>query len=627
MIATMEEMNARIASLTKAFDEKILGQDGKRHIVLCGGTGCLSSHSEEIKNRFETVIKEKGLEDKVTVNLVGCFGFCSQGPFVKIYPEDTLYRMVKIEDVDEIVETDLIDNKIVERLLYVEPTTNEKKIKQDDILFYKKQRRVALHGCGVINPEDINEALGMGGYQGLKRALTMTRQEVIDEVLKAGLRGRGGGGFPSGKKWQFAYNQDSDEKYVVCNGDEGDPGAFMDRSILEGNPLAVIEGMVIAGYAIGASNGYFYVRAEYPTALKRLRIAIKQAEELGLLGDHILGTSFSFRCHIRLGAGAFVCGEETALLHSIEGKRGMPRPRPPFPAVSGLWGKPTIVNNVETLACVPFILREGSEEFAKVGTENSKGTKVFALGGNVNNVGLVEVPMGTTLRELIFDIGGGIPNGKKFKAIQTGGPSGGCLTEEYLDEPIDFDNLVAKGSMMGSGGAIVMDEDTCMVDVAKFYLEFICDESCGKCTPCRIGTKRMLEILTKITEGKGEMSDLDELEELSETVQTNSLCALGQTSANPVNSTLQHFRDEYIAHIVDKKCPAHVCKNLMEYHIDKDKCIGCGLCARNCPVHCIKETDYKPEGHKRNSMAIDTSACIKCGLCMSNCRFKAIEKR
>ena len=627
MIKSMEEMNAHIASLTKAFDDKILGKDGKRHVVLCGGTGCLSSHSEEIKKRFETLIDEKGLNDCVTVNHVGCFGFCSQGPFVKIYPEDTLYRMVKIEDVEEIVETDLLHNKIVERLLYVEPTTKEKKIKQDDILFYKKQRRVALHGCGVINPEDIKEALGMGGYQGLKHALSMTQQEVIDEVLKAGLRGRGGGGFLTGKKWQFAYNQNSDEKYVVCNGDEGDPGAFMDRSILEGNPLAVIEGMVIAGYAIGASDGYFYVRAEYPTAIKRLRIAIKQAEECGLLGDHILGTSFNFRCHIRLGAGAFVCGEETALLASIEGRRGMPRPRPPFPAVSGLWGKPTIVNNVETLACVPFILREGSEEFAKVGTEKSKGTKVFALGGNVNNVGLVEVPMGTTLRELIFDIGGGIPNGKKFKAIQTGGPSGGCLTEEYLDEPIDFDNLVAKGSMMGSGGAIVMDEDTCMVDVAKFYLEFICDESCGKCSPCRIGTKRMLEILTKITEGKGEMSDLDELEELSETVQNNSLCALGQTSANPVNSTLLHFKDEYIAHIVDKKCPAHVCKTLLEYQIDKDKCIGCGLCARNCPVHCIKELDYKPEGHKRNSMSIDSSKCIKCGLCMSNCRFKAIEKR
>ena len=415
-------------------------------------------------------------------------------------------------------------------------------------------------------------------------------------------------------------------KYVVCNGDEGDPGAFMDRSILEGNPLAVIEGMMIAGYAIGAQNGYFYVRAEYPTAVSRLRLAIKQARELGLLGDHILGTDFSFDCHLRLGAGAFVCGEETALLNSIEGKRGMPRPRPPFPAVKGLWGQPTIINNVETLACVPFILREGADQFASVGTERSKGTKVFALGGKVNNVGLVEVPMGTTLRELIYDIGGGIPNGKKFKAIQTGGPSGGCLTEEFLDEPIDFDNLVAKGSMMGSGGAIVMDEDNCMVDVAKFYMEFICDESCGKCSPCRIGTKRMLEILTRITEGKGTMEDLEELDELSETVKANSLCALGQTAANPINSTLSHFRDEYLAHIVDKKCPAHVCKNLMEYHIDPDKCIGCGMCARNCPANCIHSTDYTAPGHKKASMEIDTSACVKCGTCISACRFNAIEK-
>ncbi|MBO7531092.1 MAG: 4Fe-4S binding protein, partial [Lachnospiraceae bacterium] len=427
-------------------------------------------------------------------------------------------------------------------------------------------------------------------------------------------------------KWSFAQASESDEKYVVCNGDEGDPGAFMDRSILEGNPLAVIEGMMIAGYAIGASNGYFYVRAEYPIAVNRLKIAIKQAREIGLLGENILGTGFNFDCHIRLGAGAFVCGEETALLNSIEGKRGMPRPRPPFPAVKGLWQKPTIVNNVETLACVPFIMREGAAEFAKVGTEGSKGTKVFALGGKVNNVGLVEVPMGTTLRELVYDIGGGIPGGKKFKAIQTGGPSGGCLTGKYLDEPIDFDNLVKKGSMMGSGGAIVMDEDNCMVDVAKFYMEFICDESCGKCSPCRIGTKRILEILTKITEGKGTMEDLDVLEELSTTIQKNSLCALGQTAANPVNSTLKHFRDEYIAHIVDKKCPAHVCKSLMQYKIDPEKCIGCGMCARNCPAGCIERTDYIPEGHKLASFKIDPEKCVKCGLCMSNCKFKAIDK-
>ena len=627
MIKTVEQFNEKVAACTACLDEKLKGLDDKRHIVLCGGTGCLSSHSDEIKARFEKVLKEKGAEDKATVNLVGCFGFCSQGPFVKIYPEDTLYRLVKIEDVEEIVEKDILGGEVIERLLYVDPATGQKVAKQDEINFYKKQRRVALHGCGVINPEDIDEALGMGAFQGLRRALTMTQQEVVDEVLASGLRGRGGGGFPSGRKWQFALNVKSDEKYVVCNGDEGDPGAFMDRSILEGNPLAVIEGMVIAGYAIGAQNGYFYVRAEYPIAVRRLRIAIKQAEEIGLLGDNIMGSDFSFRCHVRLGAGAFVCGEETALLNSIEGKRGMPRPRPPFPAVKGLWQKPTIVNNVETLACVPFILRNGFAEFAKVGTEGSKGTKVFALGGKVNNVGLVEVPMGTTLRELIYDIGGGIPNGKKFKAIQTGGPSGGCLTEEFLDEPIDFDNLVKKGSMMGSGGAIVMDEDNCMVDVAKFYMEFICDESCGKCTPCRIGTKRMLEILTRITEGKGTMQDLEELEELSDTVKTNSLCALGQTAANPINSTVAHFRDEYIAHIVDKKCPAYVCKNLMEYHIDPDKCIGCGMCARGCPANCITRTDYTAPGHKLASMAIDASKCVKCGACMSTCKFKAIEKR
>ena len=627
MIKTIDELNEVIAARTRSLDDKIMGADGRRHIVLCGGTGCLSNHSKELKERFEELIKEKNLEYRVAVNMVGCFGFCSQGPFVKIYPEDTLYRMVQLEDVDEIIEKDIIGGQVVEHLLYEEPSTGEKVSRQDDINFYKKQRRVALYGCGVINPEDIHEALGMGAFQGLKRALSMSRQEVIDEVLASGIRGRGGAGFPTGRKWQFAYNSQSDEKYVVCNGDEGDPGAFMDRSILEGNPLAVIEGMMIAGYAIGAQNGYFYVRAEYPIAVNRLRIAIKQAKEEGLLGKNILGTDFSFDCHLRLGAGAFVCGEETALLNSLEGKRGMPRPRPPFPAVKGLWGQPTIINNVETLACVPFILREGAAHFAEVGTERSKGTKVFALGGKVNNVGLVEVPMGTTLRELIYDIGGGIPGGKKFKAIQTGGPSGGCLTEDFLDEPIDFDNLVAKGSMMGSGGAIVMDEDNCMVDVAKFYMEFICDESCGKCSPCRIGTKRMLEILTRITEGRGKLEDLDELAELSQTVKTNSLCALGQTAANPVNSTLSHFRDEYLAHIVDKKCPAHVCKNLMEYYIDPEKCIGCGLCAKGCPADCIKKTDYKAPGHKLVSMEIHSDECLKCGSCISVCRVNAIEKR
>ena len=627
MIKNFNELNEMTQKCSACLSAKFTGADGKRHIVLCGGTGCLSSHSAEIMDEFNRLLKEKGLEDKATVNQVGCFGFCSQGPFVKIYPEDTLYRMVAIEDVAEIVEKDIIGGEVVERLLYVDPVTAEKVSKQEDINFYKKQVRIALHGCGSLNPEKIEESLGSGAFQGLAKALQMDRADVIKEVLDSGLRGRGGGGFPTGRKWQFAYAQPEGEKYVVCNGDEGDPGAFMDRSILEGNPLAVIEGMMIAGYAIGAQNGYFYVRAEYPIAVNRLRFAIKQAEELGLLGDNILGTGFSFRVHIRLGAGAFVCGEETALLNSIEGQRGMPRPRPPFPAVKGLWESPSIINNVETLACVPYILREGAAKFAQSGTEKSKGTKVFALGGKVNNVGLVEVPMGTTLRELIYDIGGGIPGGKKFKAIQTGGPSGGCLTAEDLDASIDYDNLVAKGSMMGSGGAIVMDEDNCMVDVAKFYMEFICDESCGKCTPCRIGTKRILEILTKITDGKGTMEDLTALEELAENVKANSLCGLGQTAPNPVLSTLKHFRDEYIAHIVDKKCPAHVCKNLMIYAIDKDKCFGCGLCAKKCPVNAIVKTDYVAPGKKLPAYTIDTEKCIKCGMCIASCKFKAIEKK
>ena len=623
---TFNELESKICSCTDALNAKLDGSNGKRAILLCGGTGCLSSNSLEIKARFEQLIAENKMEDKVSVNIVGCFGFCSQGPFVKIYPEDTLYRLVKEKDVEEIFQEDIMEGRIVQRLLYVEPLTGEKVAKQDDINFYKKQKRVALHGGGVINPEDINEAMGYGAFQGLKRALSMEPKAVIDEVLASGLRGRGGGGFPTGRKWQFAYNSVSDQKYVVCNGDEGDPGAFMDRSILEGNPYAVIEGMMIAGYAIGASEGYFYVRAEYPIAVNRLRNAIKQMNEAGILGENILGSGFSFQAHIRLGAGAFVCGEETALLNSIEGKRGMPRPRPPFPAVKGLWGEPTIVNNVETLACVPYILREGAAEFASCGTEKSKGTKVFALGGKVNNVGLVEIPMGTTLRELIYDIGGGIPDNKKFKAIQTGGPSGGCLTAEALDEPIDFDNLVAKGSMMGSGGAIVMDEDNCMVDVAKFYMEFICDESCGKCSPCRIGTKRMLEILTRITEGNGTMKDLEELEELGKTVQANSLCALGQTAANPIMSTLKHFRHEYLAHIQDKTCPAKVCKNLINYTIILDKCVSCGRCAKACPVGAIYKTDYIAPSNKFPSWQIDDAKCIKCGSCLATCKLKAIIK-
>lgn len=620
-IKTLQDLENKIARCSECVSNKFSGKDGKRHIVVCGGTGCLSSDSQKIIDNFNQLIKEKHLEDKVTCNVVGCFGFCSQGPFVKIYPEDTLYHAVKPTDCEKIIEEDIIGGKIVEELLYTEPSTGKKVTRQDDINFYKKQLRIALHGCGTINPEVIDEALGYDAFKGLIRALSMTREEVIQEVLDSGLRGRGGAGFPTGKKWKFAYDVQNDTKYVVCNGDEGDPGAFMDRSILEGNPVAVIEGMMIAGYAIGAQNGYFYVRAEYPIAVNRLRTAIKELEEIGLLGDNILGSGFNFRVHIRLGAGAFVCGEETALLNSIEGKRGMPRTRPPFPAVKGLWDKPTIINNVETLANVPYIMRVGAKEYAKIGTERSKGTKVFALGGKVKNVGLVEVPMGTTIRELVYDIGGGIPNDKRFQAIQTGGPSGGCLTMNELDTPIEYESLVEKGSMMGSGGAIVMDEDNCMVDVAKFYLEFICDESCGKCSQCRIGTKRLLEILTKVTDGKATMEDLDKLQTLSESIQVGSLCGLGQTAPNPVLSTLNKFKDVYIRHVKDKKCDAGVCKSLIEFHIDPNKCKKCSLCARNCPVNAISGVVGK------EVFKIDLDKCIKCGTCISACKFGAIYKK
>jgi len=620
MIRTVDELNKRSAECKKLLDSKFDGSDGKIYLMICGGGGCVASGAMKLEEECSRIIAEKNIGDRVAVRKVGCFGLCSQGPFIRIYPKDVLYRLVKPEDIEEIIERDVIGGEIVERLLYVDPATGEKISKQEEIPFYKKQKRIALHGCGVIDPRSFDEALGCGAYKGLANALSKSRQEVIDDILASGLRGRGGGGFLTGRKWQFAYDRDSEEKYVICNGDEGDPGAFMDRSILEDNPLAVIEGMTIAGYAIGASEGYFYVRAEYPVAVKRLRNAIKMAEAEGLLGDNILGSGFSFRASVRLGAGAFVCGEETALIHSIQGMRGMPRPRPPFPAVKGLWDKPSIVNNVETLATVPYIMREGVAEFTKYGTPGSKGTKVFALGGKVNNVGLVEIPMGTTMRELVYDIGGGIPGGKKFKAIQTGGPSGGCLTEAELDVKIDFDNLVSLGSMMGSGGAIVMDENNCMVDVAKFYMEFIRDESCGKCTPCRIGTKRMLEILTKITEGKATMKDFEELETIGNACQTNSLCSLGQSAANPVISTIANFYEEYLDHIQNHKCPAKVCKSLIQYKIDPDKCKKCSLCSRKCPVGAISGEVGK------TAFVIDQNKCIKCGMCIASCKFSAVEK-
>lgn len=592
----------------------------RSHVLVCGGTGCTSSGSQRIIDRLEKEIAANGLSEEVGVVKTGCFGLCALGPIMIVYPEGTFYSMVQEDDIPEIVAEHLLKGRVVTRLLYDETTKADEIIPLNETNFYKKQHRVALRNCGVINPENIEEYIGTGGYEALGIVLTeKTPEDVIQILLDSGLRGRGGAGFPTGLKWRFAAQNDADQKYVCCNADEGDPGAFMDRSILEGDPHAVLEAMTIAGYAIGASQGYIYVRAEYPIAVKRLEIAIGQAREYGLLGENIFDSGFNFDIELRLGAGAFVCGEETALMTSIEGNRGEPRPRPPFPALKGLFQKPTILNNVETYANIPQIIVNGPEWFASMGTEKSKGTKVFALGGKINNTGLVEVPMGTTLREIVEEIGGGIPNGKKFKAAQTGGPSGGCIPAEHLDVPIDYDNLKEIGSMMGSGGLIVMDEDTCMVDIAKFFLEFTVDESCGKCTPCRIGTRRMLEILEKITKGQAEMEDLDKLEELCSHLQTSSLCALGQTAPNPVLSTLRYFRDEYIAHIVDKKCPAGVCKDLLHYRIDPDKCRGCTLCARTCPADAII-------GKVKEVHMINPEKCVKCGACMEKCRFGAIYK-
>ena len=595
----------------------------RSHVLICGGTGCTSSGSVKILDAMNAEIAAKGLQDEIKVVGTGCFGLCALGPIMIVYPEGTFYSCVKVEDVPEIVEEHFLKGRPVERLVYHESKAQDlhHATSLSETAFYKKQKRVALRNCGVINPENIDEYIAMDGYQALGKVLTeMTPDDVIQTILDSGLRGRGGGGFPTGLKWKFASgNRGNVKKFVACNADEGDPGAFMDRSILEGDPHAVIEAMAIAGYAIGADEGYVYVRAEYPIAIHRLEVALKQAREYGLLGKDIFGTGFDFDIQVRFGAGAFVCGEETALMTSIEGNRGEPRPRPPFPAVKGLFGQPTVLNNVETYANIPQIILKGPAWFGSMGTEKSKGTKVFALGGKITNTGLVEVPMGTTLREVIEEIGGGIPNGKKFKAAQTGGPSGGCIPASLIDTPIDYDNLIAIGSMMGSGGLIVMDEDTCMVDLARFFLDFTVDESCGKCTPCRVGTRRLLEILDKIIAGNGELEDLDKLEELSNYIKSASLCGLGQTAPNPVLSTLRYFRDEYVAHIVDKKCPAGVCKSLLQYKIVEDKCKGCTACARKCPVNAIS-------GSVKNPHTIDTSKCIKCGACVATCKFGAIIK-
>ena len=593
----------------------------RSHVLVCGGTGCTSSNSPAIIEALEKEITDRGLQEEIKVVRTGCFGLCALGPIMIVYPEGCFYSQVKVSDVPEIVEEHLLKGRIVKRLLYDETVTMDdvKSLQETD--FYKKQHRVALRNCGVIDPENIEEYIAFDGYMALAKCLKeYTPQQVIQIVSDSGLRGRGGGGFPTGKKWSFTAANEADQKYVVCNADEGDPGAFMDRSVLEGDPHCIIEAMAICGYATGASEGYVYVRAEYPIAVKRLQIAIKQAREYGLLGKNIFDSGFDFDLHVRLGAGAFVCGEETALMTSIEGNRGEPRPRPPYPAVKGLFGKPTTENNVETFANIPQIILNGADWFASMGTERSKGTKVFALGGKIRNTGLVEIPMGTTLREIIEEIGGGIPNGKKFKAAQTGGPSGGCIPASLMDTPIDYDNLTAIGCMMGSGGLIVMDEDNCMVDIAKFFLNFTVDESCGKCTPCRVGTKRLLEMLDKITAGKATMEDLDKLEDLCNYIKANSLCGLGQTAPNPVLATLKFFREEYVAHIRDKHCPAGVCKALTVYSIDADKCRGCTACARKCPADAIS-------GKVKEVHTIDTDKCIKCGVCMETCKFGAVTKR
>ncbi len=593
----------------------------RSHILICRGTGCTSSGSDQVADAFDKYIKEEGLEQEVKVVRTGCFGLCEVGPIVIVYPEGAFYSRVEEKDVQEIVKEHLVKGRVVKRLLYQESLDKDRIKSLNEVEFYKKQMRVALRNCGVIDPENIDEYIAMDGYKALTKVLTeMTREQVIEEVKKSGLRGRGGAGFPTGTKWEFVYNAPGDKKYVCCNADEGDPGAFMDRSVVEGDPHSVLEAMAIAGYAVGADQGYIYVRAEYPIAVRRLQIAIEQARNYGLLGENILGTGFNFDIDLKIGAGAFVCGEETALLNSMEGKRGTPRPRPPFPANKGLWGKPTLLNNVETYANICQIINKGGDWFASIGTERSKGTKIFALGGKINNTGLVEIPMGTTVREVIYDIGGGCPNGKAFKAVQTGGPSGGCIPAELIDTPIEYDTLVKIGSMMGSGGMIVMDEDNCMVDIAKFFLQFTCDESCGKCTPCREGTKRMLELLEKITEGKGEEGDIEKLQTLAMNIKDSALCALGQTAPNPILSTIRYFRDEYEAHIKDKRCPAGVCAALLNYIILEDKCKACGICAKNCPTNSIS-------GKPKTPYVINQDTCIKCGVCMDKCPFGAIIKK